>query len=38
MSGDILNADENVEDEDEYRFTGSYFKKSPIIVDDNTNI
>ena len=35
MSDDILNADENVEDEYEYGFTGSFFKKVPIIIDEN---
>ena len=35
MSGDILNADENVEDENEYGFTGLFFQKYPIIIVDN---
>ena len=38
VSGDILNAGGNVEDEDDYGFIGSFFKKAPIIVDDNTKL
>ena len=38
MSGDILNADENIEDEDEYGFTGSFLNPPPIIIDNNTKI
>ena len=38
MSGDILNADENVEYKDEYGFTGLFFKNSPINIDDTTKI
>ena len=37
-SGDILNSDENVEDKDEYGFTGSFFKNAPIIIDENTKM
>ena len=35
MSGFIWNDDKNIEDGDEYGFTGSFFKKAPIIIDDN---
>ena len=35
MSGDVLNADENVEDENEYGFTVFFFQKYPIIIVDN---
>ena len=38
MSGNILNADGNAEDKDEYGFTGSFSKKSSIIIDDNTKM
>ena len=38
MSVDILNAGGNVEDEDKYGFTGQFFKKFPIIIDDNTKM
>ena len=38
MSGDILNADENIEYEDEYGFTGSFLNPPPIIIDNNTKI
>ena len=38
VSGNILNTDENVEDEDDYGFIGSFFKKALIIVDDNTKL
>ena len=38
VSGDVLNAGGNVEDEDDYGFIGSFFKKAPIIVDDNTKL
>ena len=33
-----MNAGGNVEDEDNYGFIGSFFKKVPIIVDDNTGL
>ena len=36
MSGDILNADENVEDKDDYGFIQQFFKKALIIIDENT--
>ena len=38
MSGRIFNADENVEDKDEYGFTCLFFQKSPIIIDENTKM
>ena len=31
VSGDIFNTDENVEDEDDYGFTGSFFKNSLLL-------
>ena len=36
MSGDILNADENFEDKDDYGFIQQFFKKALIIIDENT--
>ena len=38
MSGDIFNADENVRDEDEYGFTGSFFKTLLITMYENVKI
>ena len=38
MAGGIFNADENFEDGDEFGFTGSFKKKSLIIVDHNTKM
>ena len=38
MSGDILNFEKNVEDEDGYEFTESVFKNTHIIIDDNTKM
>ena len=38
MSGGMLNADEDVLYKYEYQFTGSFFKKAPIIIDDNTKM
>ena len=35
LSGDISNAGGNVEEQDDYGFTGSFFKKHPIILDDS---
>ena len=32
--GDILNADHNVEYQEDYRFTGSFFKIAPTVIDD----
>ena len=34
VSGDILNAGGNVEDQKYYGFTGSFFKITPIVIDD----
>ena len=34
--GDIFNAGENVEDQDDYGFIASFFKISPTIIDDYT--
>ena len=36
MSGDILNAGENVEEQEDYGFIGSFFQKAPIIIDGST--
>ena len=36
MLGDILNAGDNVEDQEGYWFTGSFFKISPTIIYDYT--
>ena len=36
VSGDILNAGGNVVDQEDYGFTGSFFKISPIVIDENT--
>ena len=30
--GDILNADDNVEDQEDYGFTESYFKINPTVI------
>ena len=38
MSVNIFNAHENVKNKDEYGFTGSFFKKAPITIDNNTKI
>ena len=38
VSGDILNANENVEEKYGYGFTGSFFKKYHIIINDNTKM
>ena len=37
VSGDIFNSSGNFEEQEYYRFTGSLFKKAPIIIYDNTN-
>ena len=36
LLGDILNAGDNVYDQENYGFTGSFFKISPIVTDDYT--
>ena len=36
MLGDILNAGDNVDDQDGYGFTGSFFKIPPTIIYDYT--
>ena len=37
MLSDILNAGENIEDQEDYGFTGSFFKIGPTVLDDYTN-
>ena len=34
LLGDILNAVDNVDDQEDYGFTGSFFKISPTVIDD----
>ena len=34
MIGEILNAGDNVDDQEDYGFTGSYFKIAPTNIDD----
>ena len=34
MRGEILNAGDNVDDEEMFGFTGSYFKIAPTNIDD----
>ena len=36
LLGDILNAGDNVDDEEDYGFTESFFKISPSVIDDYT--
>ena len=36
VSGNILNSGGNVVDREYYGFTGSFFKVSPIVIDDIT--
>ena len=36
MLGDILNAGDNVEDQEDYGFTGSFFKIPPTVIYDYT--
>ena len=38
MSGDVLNAGETFREKYDYGFTGSIFKKVPIIIYDHTII
>ena len=34
MIGEILNASDNVDDQEDSGFTGSYFKFPPTVIDD----
>ena len=34
--GEILNADDSVDDKEYFGFTGSYFNISPTVIDDYT--
>ena len=36
MLGDILNAGDNVDDQEDYGFRGSFFKIPPTVIDDYT--
>ena len=36
VSGDILNAVENVDYQEYYGFPGSFFKSPPIVIDEST--
>ena len=36
MLGDILNAVDNFDDQDDYGFTGSFFKTPPTVIYDYT--
>ena len=36
LLGDILNAGDNVEDQEDYGFTGSFFKIFSTVIDDYT--
>ena len=36
MIGEILNASDNVDDQEKFGFTGSYFKIAPTVIDDYT--
>ena len=36
MISEILNAGDNVDDQEDYRFIGSYFNISPTVIDDYT--
>ena len=36
MRGDILNASDNVDDQEDFGFTGSYLKIAPTFIDDYT--
>ena len=36
LLGDILNAGDNVDDQEDYGFRGSFFKISPTVIDDYT--
>ena len=34
MIGEISNAGDNVDDQEDFRFIGSYFKIPPTVIDD----
>ena len=34
MRGEILNVSDNVDDQEDFVFLGSYFKIAPTIIDD----
>ena len=36
LIGEILNAGDNFDDQEDYRFTGSYFKIAPTVIDEYT--
>ena len=36
LLGDILNAVDNVDDQEDYGFRGSYVKTDPTVIDDYT--
>ena len=36
LLGDILNAGDNVDDQEDYGFRGSFFKIAPTLIDDYT--
>ena len=36
MICEILNAGDNVDDQGDYGFTGSYIKNTPTVIDDYT--
>ena len=36
LVGDIFNAGDNVDDQEYYGFTGSFFKNAPTVIDDYT--
>ena len=36
MIGEILNADDNIDDQEDFGFTGSYFNIASPVIDDYT--
>ena len=36
MIGEILNTGDNVDDQEDFGFSGSYFKFAPTVIDDYT--
>ena len=36
LLGDIFNAGDNVDSQEDYGFTGSFFKPPPTVIDDYT--
>ena len=36
LLGEILNAGDIVDDQEDYGFTGSYFKTAPTVIDEYT--